>query len=64
MLESEYGYTVSNMVLAVCHPELQAPRLIELPRLDREMASIVQYELECGRARAASLPIDAPFVVP
>ena len=64
MLETENGYTVTAMLLAVCHPDLEAPRLIECPRMDREMTSIVEYEIECGRATAAALPIDAPFLVP
>ena len=62
MLEREYGYTVSSMLLAVAHPESAAPRLISCPRMETELDAVVDYEIECGRARAAALPIDAPFL--
>lgn len=64
LLESEYGFTVSGMFLAVVHPESEAPRLIACPRMQAEVDAIVEYEIECGRARAAALPgANAPFVV-
>jgi len=64
MLESEYGYRCSSMWLAVVHPDNDQPRLISCPRMDAEIAAIVDYELECGRAKAAAVPgNDARFVV-
>jgi len=62
MLESEYGMSVSAMYLAVVHPDSEAPRLISCPRLQTEIELIVEYEIECGRARAAALPgLETPF---
>jgi len=62
MLETEYGMPVSDMILAVCHPEIDGPRLIACPRMDEEMRRIVEFEIESGRAHAAALPGPyAPF---
>jgi len=63
ILESEYGYSVSSMFLAVVHPEQDGPRLIACPRMVSEIAALVEYEIALGRARAAALPLDAPFIV-
>ena len=64
MLESEYGYRCSSMWLAVVHPDNDQPRLISCPRMDAEIAAIVDFEFECGRAKAAAVPgNDARFVV-
>ena len=50
ILESEYGYEVGGMYLAVVSSLAQRPRCIEVPRMGREIAIIVQSEIECGRA--------------
>ncbi len=64
ILESEYGMAVSSMLLAVVHPESEAPRLIACPRMQAEVEAMVEYEIECGRAKAAAVPgPDAPFDV-
>ena len=63
MLESEYGYRVSAMWLAVVHPENEAGRLIQCPRMDAELDAMVDFEIECGRARSAAVPGEtAPFL--
>ena len=64
ILESEYGMAVSSMLLAIVHPESEAPRLIACPRMQAEVEAMVEYEIECGRAKAAAVPgPDAPFDV-
>ena len=59
ILESEYGYRVSGMFLGVVHPLSEGPLCIEIPRLDAEIALIVENY-------GAHDPIpgaDAPFVL-
>ena len=51
ILEQEYDFKVSGYYLAVVHPEIEKGRLISCPRMDQEMALIVEYEQECGRAK-------------
>ena len=64
MLESEYAMTVTEMYLAVVHPEIPAGRLVSCPRMQNEIEAVVQYEIPCGRARAAAVPgEDAPFLL-
>ncbi len=58
VLESEYGFRVSGMFLGVVHP-LSAPLCLEIPRLDAEIASIVEH---CGGRPPTPGP-DAPFIV-
>ena len=57
IIETEYRLFVSGMYLAVVHPELSSPRLIQVPNLDAEMHALQEYEIEQGRAvnSAASL---------
>jgi len=45
ILESEYGYRVSGMFLGIVHPLSVGPVVIEVPRLDDEIALIVEH---CG----------------
>ena len=49
ILTSEYSMTVGSMFLAVCHPELHVPRLIEVPPLDSEVHALVEHEITQGR---------------
>jgi len=62
ILESEYGLSVSGMFLAVFHPNEIGPLCIEVPRLEREVALLVEHE---KRAHGATDPIpgeNAPFL--
>ena len=52
ILTSEYSMTVGSMFLAVCHPDLHIPRLIEIPPLDAEVNALVDHEITQGRATA------------
>ena len=52
ILTSEYSMTVGSMFLAVCHPDLPVPRLIEVPPLDAEVDRLVEHEIAQGRATA------------
>ena len=63
MLESEYGFNVSAMYLAVVHPLCPSPRLIEAPRMDEELRAIHDFEIACGRA-AESIPGASPDSAP
>jgi hypothetical protein len=45
ILESEYGYHVSGMFLGIVHPLSVGPVCVEIPRLDDEIALIVEH---CG----------------
>ena len=51
ILEQHYDFKVSGYYLAVVHPEIEKGRLISCPRMDQEMALVVEYEQECGRAK-------------
>ena len=62
ILESEYAFDVSGMFLAVVHPELSAPRLIAVPRLDAEISALHDHEIEHGRAIKSAPSLDYPFV--
>ena len=44
ILESEYDMRVSRMILAVMHPLRHGPTCIDLPRMDTEIAMIVEQE--------------------
>ena len=59
ILETEYGLAVSGMYLAVVHPELLSPRLMEVPRLDAEMHALHEFETEHGRATHSGTLNDA-----
>ena len=50
ILESEYGFEVSRMLLGVFHPLNDAARCIEVPRLTEEIALLVEQEVAAGRA--------------
>ena len=54
VLESEYSMSVGSMFLAICHPDLLVPRLVEVPRLDNEVNYLVENEIAQGRATDAS----------
>ena len=50
ILESEYGFEVSRMILGVVHPLNAAARCIEVPRLTEEISLLVEQEVAAGRA--------------
>ena len=50
ILETEYGLDVSRMMLAIVHPDMTSPRLVDVPRLDDEVRAIHDFEIEHGRA--------------
>ena len=65
ILESEYGIEVSMLALAMVHPELSAPRLIRVPRMEEEMRLIIEHQVETGLAWPDPSPGEgAPFVLP
>ena len=43
ILESEYDMRISSMWLGLAHPVLSAPRLVEVPRMEREMAALLDH---------------------
>ena len=43
ILETEYKMTVSAMVLGVFHPNQNSPGVLEICRMDQEIAAIVEY---------------------
>jgi len=43
ILESEYGMHVSRMILGVVHPLSPGPQVIECPRMDTEIALIIEH---------------------
>ena len=52
-LESpDYSARVSDLYLAIAHPENTVPQVVKVPRLRAEVEAIVQFEIEHGRARA------------
>jgi hypothetical protein len=62
ILETEYGLSVSGMYLAVFHPNEIGPLCVEVPRLEREIALLVEHE---KREHGAGDPLpgeDAPFM--
>ena len=63
ILETEYGMRVSGMYLAQVHPCLARARLIEVPRMEEEMALVVEDQIDKGEALSGALP-DAPFTLP
>ena len=50
ILEDQYGYEISSMYLLVVHPDLPAPRVICVPRLQEEVRLLVEHEVMSGRA--------------
>ena len=49
ILESEYGFTVANMILGVVHPQRNNAQIIEVPRLTAEIRVLVEHEI-AGRS--------------
>ena len=65
MLESEYSLSVAGMLLCVVHPSLAKGKVLEVPRMDDEVALIVRDQVSRGLARCAAAPgADAPFALP
>ena len=50
ILETEYDLDVSRMILAIVHPDIPSPRLVDVPRLEAEIHAIHDFEIEHGRA--------------
>jgi hypothetical protein len=61
ILESEYGLAVSKMYLGVVHPSRLLPQVLEVPRLEAEIAELVEYEIALGNATDARPGPDAVF---
>ena len=53
ILESEYGWSVGRLILGVVHPSASRARCIEVPKLQREIAALVEHEIRFGRATEA-----------
>ena len=62
MLSSEYNMSIGGFYLAAVHPDTPAGLLIKVPRMDKEMQLVHDFEIECGRA-TASKHLDTPFVL-
>ena len=45
IIEDQYGYEVGSMLLFVVHPSITSPRVIEVPRLHREISLLVEQEV-------------------
>ena len=63
ILETEYELNVSAMFLAVVHPSITTPRILEVPRMDPEVRANHNFEIENGRANVSSPGALAPFLV-
>ena len=63
IIQTEYGLAVSCMYLAIVHPELPCPRLMEVPPLDAEISELHAYEREQGRATHSAGSLDDPFLL-
>ena len=50
ILETEYGFEVSRLLLGVVHPLSDEARCIEVPRLTEEISLLVEHEIAAGRA--------------
>eukprot|EP00973_Karenia_brevis_P094527 12422951-Karenia_brevis.AAC.1 len=61
-LDTEYAITVASMWLGIVHPQLAAPRLLEVPRIEYEMDALLEHEGANGRA-TPSMQLDAPFTL-
>ena len=61
MLESENGLIVSKMYLGVVHPSRRLPQVLEVPRLEAEIAELVEYEIALGNVTDARPGPDAVF---
>ena len=60
ILESEYGFEVSRLLLGVVHPLNAAARCIEVPRLAEEVSLLVSQEVARGRA---TQPMPGPHAI-
>ena len=49
-LEHEYGFTVSDLLLFLVHPDRDGPEIVRVPRMDATINALVDYEAERGRA--------------
>ena len=63
IIETEYGLSVSCMYLAIVHPEITCPRLVQVPPLDAEISELHAYERARGRATHSAGSLDDPFVL-
>ena len=64
ILETEYGgLEVVAMLLAIVHPDMPGPRILEVPRMDEEMRAIHVFEIDCGRATESIPGESAPFAL-
>ena len=61
ILESEYSLEVSALLLAIVHPDMPGPRILEMPRLETEMRLIHDFEISSGRATESLAGESAPF---
>ena len=61
-LETEYAMPVASMWLGIVHPRCTKSRLLEIPRMDKEMEALLEHEIQSGRA-TPSMPLDAPFTL-
>ena len=57
----EYGLEVSAMLLAIVHPDMPGPRILEVPRMETEMRLIHDFEIQYGRATESLPGARAPF---
>ena len=53
ILENECGVQVADLLLFLVHPEREAPEIVRVPFLRAEIASLVDFEVEQGRASAS-----------
>ena len=60
ILESEYGFRISRMYLAIVHPSLTKPRVMMVPRMEDDIQAIAEHEILMGRASEPRAE-DAPF---
>ena len=63
MLECEYGLIVSKMYLGVVHPSRLLPQVLEVPRLEAEIAELVEHEIATRNATEARSGPDAVFAL-
>ena len=65
ILESEYRLRIRLLALGQVHPELPSPRLVRGPRMEEEVAQLIEHQVEMGLAWPDPSPGEnAPFVLP
>ena len=65
ILDTEYDYHVSRMMLGQVHPILSQPHLVEVPKLEDHMALLIEDQISRGLAVSEAIAgHDAPFVLP